>query len=134
MQQKQTMKYGILIFIGLLSSIGYSQSSQQNILGEWRTCLVIGKKKIPDCDSSNLYQFREGNSYAQISERPEKHVSEGVWNYTNRSLTIDRNDEGNSISYPYVLKIKWIDNDSFYTVGREGFLGSKVYQYYFRLK
>jgi hypothetical protein len=128
------MKYGIIIFIGLLSSIGYSQSSQHIIIGEWRTCLVIGKKRTPDCDSSNLYQFKEDYCYAQIQNRPEKHVSEGVWNYTNKSLTINRNDDGNCKFYPYILKVKWIDNDSFYTVGREGFLGSKVYQYYFRLK
>lgn len=127
------MKYGIIIFIGSLSSLGYTQSRERNIIGDWKTCYVIGSKKAPDCDSSNLYKFKMDYNYVHTQNRTKKYVTEGVWNCTNKKLKIDPNDDENSTYYPYSVKIKWIDNNTFYTVGREGFLGPKVYHYYFRL-
>ena len=102
--------------------------------GEWKTCYIVGSKKTPVCDSTNLYQFNVDNSYVQTQNRTKKYVTEGRWNCSNKKLTIDPNDDENSRRYPYSIKIKWIDNDTFYIEGREGFLGPKVYRYYFRIK
>ncbi len=133
-----------IIFFLILSycTISFSQDKQQIILGNWRTCYVIGSKSnIDKCDSIQTYNltytFANNNRYTHTQiVKNETFVENGKWELSKGKLTTDSDDTSTATSThttdPYTVKIKWIDSDTFYTVGREGFLGPKVYHYYFR--
>lgn len=134
-QNKTTRMKSLLLVLILLSfSVSYSQE-QENIVGNWSSCYEIGSKKIPTCDSTYIYEFEENNRYTHVQKlKNNTYTQTGKWEYNKKGLTIDMDDTTNATYFPYTNKVKWVNEDLFYTIGREGFLGPKVYHYYYRIK
>ena len=101
--------------------------------GKWILCTnTIAFSADYQCiDGWTTYEFDDSGNFIES----QGHLSwEGVYQFSENSLTLDRDDPDNG-EYPEIkYEIIWINSDRFYSIGQEGKKGPVVYTYFERIK
>jgi hypothetical protein len=120
------------------SIYGQSIDSNATIVGKWAVCWS-SKFNEYKCDSTLKYEFFDNGSYIEhrknICDGQKFNNVPGKWTIKDNKL-IWRNDKycKSLITKEGTEEIKWIDENVFYMVGREGKLGRIIYTYFVRIE
>ena len=110
-----------------------AQNVTRQIEGKWEVCTSLRKLSIENCRNFVTYHFKKDGTYDDSREYiilGATYKYHGKWLLNNKKMTIDVEDENGMSIPPQKFKIKWLEEKIFYSVGREGFFGPKVFTIY----
>lgn len=132
------MKCSFLTFFFVLIFSNTHAQDTTNIYGEWKVCYQLKLNLDEECLTNTYvtYHFHDDGTYSDSRHyiiNNKKYPYHGKWSFNNDVLIIDPEDENGIKMKPKVNNIKWINKNLFYTEGKEGKNGPKVYTYFKRL-
>ena len=129
----------VVIFCLFYSTLfGQSIKPNETIVGKWSICHSSKFNKNNKCDSILKYEFFENGTYIENRNTTcnyQQYIGiNGKWIMKKNIMTLIEDEYCETLKKRQVTrKIKWINNDNFYVVGREGKNGPKVYTYFMRI-
>lgn len=125
--------HSILFFIFMIPSLCFSQNDRTIANRSWDVCTSTTKAIDSSCYYFVTYTFNENGSYNDSRQYTLGNLTanyRGTWQLVNNKLILTTASENGITRSTRKEKITWIDNSTFYTVGREGPLGTKIYTFY----
>ena len=115
---------------------GQSAITEKTLIGKWSICFSSKFDKNHKCDSIVKYEFTENGIYIEYRKTVCDYIHydnvNGTWTLKNNNLVMT--EEWCASTRNIEENIIWINNNTFYTIGREGKHDPKVYTYYTRVK
>ncbi len=131
----------IIVLFCLLSYTlcGQTNKLEKSIVGKWSICYSSKFDKSKNCDSIFKYEFFENGTYFENRNTTcnyQQYIGvKGKWLKKKNKLTLSEDEYCETLKKRQITrKIKWINNDKFYEVGREGKNGPKINTYFMRIK
>ena len=96
------------------------------MVGKWEVCYQKDLKKTTECSypSRLTYNLNKDSTYTDNNKGvimgKEYNSLSGNWSYKDNILIIDQNDTKTWKSSPMTYKPIWINQDTFYSIGKEG--------------
>lgn len=134
------------LFLFVLFQIGCNAQKidRDFLIGKWKLCTSFDKKELREnCDNENLdfrYQFKRDMTWTLgwgfIVNGVEQSPINGTWELKGKTLIYVEKSPQKNINKSKIKKIKYLDDNSFLSVGREGrmwIFSPKVYSFYYRV-
>ena len=130
-----------LAILSLTSTFSQETNGGNSIIGKWAICITDKPSKKFACENSMVFfEFLDGGNcnYYTLGIMCNSNKLDFIsynWKLNKDKLTFEESKwcTGSSSKLPDYT-ITWIDNNLFYSIGKEGKRGPKVYTYFKRVK